>query len=86
VDPKRLEGVIPKHAVCAHCGYQFGGAAIIDGRIRCPECGKLTDFVAPLLATGQTSEPRPLGRSLLRMTLLLILAAVVAAVLAARLG
>lgn len=84
MDPKRLEGVIPKHAVCAHCGYQFGGAAIVDGRIRCPECGKLTDFVAPLLATRQTIEPRPLDRSLLRMTLLLILAAVVAAVFASR--
>ena len=46
MDPSRLEGVVPKQAVCAHCGYQFGGAAIKNGCVRCPECGRDTDFAA----------------------------------------
>jgi hypothetical protein len=39
-----LDGVRPKHALCASCGYVFGGVAIKGGVIICPECGKATSF------------------------------------------
>lgn len=56
MDPSRLEGVVPKQAVCAHCGYQFGGAPIAGGRIRCSECGKDTDFTAIFRARAATDR------------------------------
>lgn len=82
MDPKRLEGVVPKQAVCAHCGYQFGGQPITGGHIQCPECGRYTDFLRPLLATGEVSEPDPVWRRVRRMIGLLVLMAVIAGIVA----
>lgn len=42
--PHPLDGVRPKHAICASCRYEFGGVAIKGGVIVCPECGKATPF------------------------------------------
>ena len=39
-----LDNVRPRHALCASCGYQFGGIAIKDGVITCPECGDVFRF------------------------------------------
>ena len=85
MDPKRLEGVVPKQAVCRHCGYQFGGSAITGGRIRCSECGKETDFIAPLLATGETSEPEPTWPLVRRLLGLLIVVIVITTIVVVRL-
>ncbi len=38
------DGVKPLNAICAHCNYQFGGVAIQDGAIICPECGRSSQF------------------------------------------
>lgn len=85
MDPQRLEGLVLRQALCERCGYQFGGVAIKDGRIRCPECGGETDFVQPLLATGETSEPPVVWRRVLRLVGLIVLGASVVAVVVARL-
>ncbi len=39
-----FDGVRPRHAICHHCGYQFGGLEIQGGEITCPECGRTTRF------------------------------------------
>ncbi len=77
MDPKRLEGVIPKQAVCAHCEYQFGGVAIERGRIRCPECGRDTDFLAALRATGEIGEAPPVWRAARRLLNLIAVGVVI---------
>lgn len=46
-----LDNVRPRHALCARCGYQFGGIAIKDGAITCPECGDVFRF--DLLGRGE---------------------------------
>lgn len=36
--PHPLDGLAPKNASCTACGYHFGGIAIRNGVIVCPEC------------------------------------------------
>lgn len=39
-----LEGVVPRQALCAKCGYLFGGIPIRAGVIVCPECSHAQEF------------------------------------------
>jgi hypothetical protein len=33
-----------RHGLCEHCGYHFEGTPVIEGELRCPECGRLSDL------------------------------------------
>lgn len=49
------DGVMPRHAACERCRYQFGGSKIRRGVIVCPECAHANRFVL-------TSPERPVVR------------------------
>lgn len=43
VDPRNdLEGLRLMQAQCERCGYQFGGQAVHDNALLCPECAHTT--------------------------------------------
>ncbi len=47
-----------RHGLCQHCGYYFEGTPIVDGNLRCPECGKLSPLV---LESPERRDNRRLG-------------------------
>lgn len=48
------EGLEPRQAICEKCAYQFGGVAVRNNALKCPECGHETRLVFPNIA-------RPIG-------------------------
>jgi len=65
-------------AQCERCGYQFGGQAIRDNTLLCPECAHVTKFEFKDLSRAKARLNRlRRSRSVVRwLTLLALLGAV----------
>lgn len=42
--PHPADALRARHSLCVGCGYHFDGIPILDGSIRCPECGHLNAY------------------------------------------
>ncbi len=44
MDQQRATTQRSRHSLCEHCGYYLEGTPIVDGAMRCPECGELSSL------------------------------------------
>lgn len=58
VDPSALS------RACYGCGYTLEGLEVVNGEVRCPECGKHTpDAILPAPREGASGEREPAARA-----------------------